>query len=198
MTSLKCKIHKIDLKCMGGRSAHPSNWYCPTCENPEYIAKEDAARALFEGKFPVPKGVAFSVERRAYVEIPSHSDGRWPVAEKYQDRWEAWQEAGRAYAQDDSDLDQRMAAAGMIPVSQMLLNNPLGKFSAHAGVVDLASFEAWIQTRREGFIRMQARMTLDELKEDELLEWAIAHNSVLGEVMANFRQAIKGEGELGK
>jgi len=28
-----CPIHKIPLSCMGGCSAHRSNWYCPECEN---------------------------------------------------------------------------------------------------------------------------------------------------------------------
>jgi len=29
---LKCSEHNIDLRCMGGRSAHISNWYCPICD----------------------------------------------------------------------------------------------------------------------------------------------------------------------
>lgn len=32
MTELTCKIHNINLKCMGGRNAHRSNWYCPKCD----------------------------------------------------------------------------------------------------------------------------------------------------------------------
>ncbi len=28
----RCPVHKIDMECMGGRSAHASNWYCPECE----------------------------------------------------------------------------------------------------------------------------------------------------------------------
>jgi len=28
----KCERHDIKLECMGGRSAHPSNWYCPECD----------------------------------------------------------------------------------------------------------------------------------------------------------------------
>lgn len=31
----KCKIHGCDLECMGGRSAHISNWYCPVCHQIE-------------------------------------------------------------------------------------------------------------------------------------------------------------------
>jgi len=45
----------------------------------------------------------------------------------------------------------------------------------------------------EEFIRMQARMTLDGEEKDEMFEWVVAHNSVLGEVMANFRQAMGGD-----
>ena len=87
------------------------------------------------------------------------------------------------------DLDKRMAAAGMTPVSVMLAQNTLGKFSCHSGVTDLDKFEEWLQMRREEFIRMQARMTLDDEEKDEMFEWVTAHNAVLGEVMANFRQA---------
>ena len=87
-------------------------------------------------------------------------------------------------------LDERMAAAGMVPVSQMLEQNTLGKFSAHAGVTDLDKFEEWIQMRREEFIRMQARMTLDGEENDELFEWVVAHNAVLGEVMASEQDGV--------
>ncbi len=87
------------------------------------------------------------------------------------------------------NLDERMKAAGMMPVSEMLERSPLGRFSAHAGVTDLESFERWIQLRREEFLRMQAQMSLDGEEENELFEWVVAHNAVLGEVMANLRQA---------
>ena len=77
----------------------------------------------------------------------------------------------------------------MMPVSEMLERSPLGRFSAHAGVSDLESFEQWIQMKREEFIRMQASMQLDGKEKDELFEWVVAYNAVLGEVIANFRQA---------
>ncbi len=38
---LFCNKHKISLDCMGGRSAHWSNWYCPKCEE---LDARDAAR----------------------------------------------------------------------------------------------------------------------------------------------------------
>jgi hypothetical protein len=94
---------------------------------------------------------------------------------------------------DEKSLDQRMTEAGMVSVSDMLQQNALGKFMAHAGVTNLHTFEEWIQMRRKEFIGMQARMTLDNQEKDEMFEWVVAHNAVLGEVMANFRQAKGGE-----
>jgi hypothetical protein len=88
-------------------------------------------------------------------------------------------------------LDERMVLAGMIPVSSMLKNNILGKFNIHNGVTDLKTFEEWLVMRREEFIRMQAEMTLDELESNELFEWTVAHNSVFGEVLENFKHSIK-------
>jgi len=88
-----------------------------------------------------------------------------------------------------SDLDKRMADAGMMPVGEMLERIPLGAFIANTAVIDLESFENWIQMRREEFIRMQAKMVLNKEKYDGLYEWVVSHNAVLSEVMANFKQA---------
>lgn len=88
-----------------------------------------------------------------------------------------------------ASLDDRMKAAGMMSVSEMLERNALGKFSAHAAVTDLASFEQWVQMERQSFLYQQAEMTLSGKEKDEMFEWVIAHGAVLGVVMANFRQA---------
>lgn len=88
-----------------------------------------------------------------------------------------------------ADLAERMKAAGMMSIEQMLERSPLGRFQAHAGVTDLEKFEEWIQMRRKEFLTMQARMTLDKQEDDEMFEWVLAHCAVLGEVIANFRQA---------
>ncbi len=97
-------------------------------------------------------------------------------------------EAGKVKP-DEMDLDKRMAEAGMTPVSEMLERSILGDFQANASVKDLESFEEWIQMRREEFLKMQAKMILDGEKKDDLYEWVVAHNAVLGEVIANFRKA---------
>lgn len=88
-----------------------------------------------------------------------------------------------------TDLDARMKAAGMTPLSEMLENIPLGRFLTHTGVTDLASFEAWLQMRREELLRMQATLTLDKRDEDELFEWVTAHVAVFTEVLCNFQAA---------
>lgn len=88
-----------------------------------------------------------------------------------------------------ANLAERMKAAGMMSIEQMLERSPLGGFQAHAGVTDLESFEEWIQMRRNEFLTMQARMVLDKQEDDEMFEWVLAHCAVLGEVIANFRQA---------
>jgi len=87
------------------------------------------------------------------------------------------------------DLDKRMAEAGMIPISEMLRRSTHGDFQANAAVVDLETFEEWVQMRREEFLKMQAKMQLDKKEDDDLYEWVVAHNAVLAEVIANFRKA---------
>ena len=89
-----------------------------------------------------------------------------------------------------TDLDSRMIAAGMIPVSEMLDKSPLGRFGVHAGIKDLESFEHWLKMRYEEMLR--ARMSLElegNHEEDEMFEWYFSYAAALGEVLANFRVA---------
>lgn len=89
-------------------------------------------------------------------------------------------------------LDERMKAAGMLSVSQLLAGAPMDAFHKHAGVVDLDSLLEWVEMRRGECIRAQARYDLDKPK-DDLYEWAIAHSAVFTELHVNLRAAIEGE-----
>ncbi|MDW6020650.1 hypothetical protein SAZ10_02615 [Mesorhizobium sp. BAC0120] len=88
-----------------------------------------------------------------------------------------------------ASLDERMKAAGMIPLSDLLAGNtPLEKWMAHTGVRDLASFEEWLTMKHREFMTMRMSYELgDKDQSDELYEWVFAHAAAFGEVAANFR-----------
>ena len=89
-----------------------------------------------------------------------------------------------------TDLDSRMIHAGMIPLSEMLEKNPLGRFGVHAGVKDLESFEAWLKMRYESMLRARVSIELDgKAEEDEMFEWFFSHATAFGEALSNFRVA---------
>lgn len=88
-------------------------------------------------------------------------------------------------------LDERLEAAGMLTVAQILAGAPLDSFVRHAGVHDLASFGQWLEMRRAESVRLQARFALDKQDDDELYEWVIAHAAAFSEVTINFRAACK-------
>lgn len=88
-----------------------------------------------------------------------------------------------------TDLDGRMIAAGMIPLSELLEKNSLGRFSAHAGVTDMESFECWLKMRHEEMLRARMTLELDKQEKDEMFEWYFSYAAALGEVLANYRAA---------
>jgi len=91
---------------------------------------------------------------------------------------------------EEQDLDSRMKAAGMIPLSDLLAGNtPLEKWMAHTSVCDLDTFEEWLMRRYREYMQMRMGYELgDENKSDELYEWVFAHAGAFGDVVANFRQ----------
>ncbi|HBP1602159.1 TPA: hypothetical protein L5U90_003262 [Pseudomonas aeruginosa] len=88
-------------------------------------------------------------------------------------------------------LDERLEAAGMLTVTQILAGAPLDAFIRHAGVHDLTSFGQWLEMRRAESVRLQARFALEKRDDDELYEWVIAHAAAFSEVTINFRAACK-------
>ncbi|HCF2990413.1 hypothetical protein ACRCPT_06985 [Pseudomonas aeruginosa] len=93
-------------------------------------------------------------------------------------------------------LDERLEAAGMLTVAQILAGAPLDAFIRHAGVRDLASFGQWLEMRRAESVRLQARFALEKRDDDELYEWVIAHAAAFSEVAINFRAASNAGDQL--
>lgn len=86
--------------------------------------------------------------------------------------------------------DERMKAAGMLSVAELLAGAPLDAFMKHAGVNDMATFADWLEMRRAECVRMHARYDLGERDNgDDLYEWTIAHAAVFNEVHVNFKAA---------
>ena len=94
-----------------------------------------------------------------------------------------------------ASLDERLAAAGMYTVGQMLGVTPMTRWATHAGMDSLATFEAWVDRRAAEFLRMKARYELgDKDKDDDLYEWALAHGAAFSEVRTNLKAALAGDG----
>lgn len=87
-------------------------------------------------------------------------------------------------------LAERMKAAGMMTVDELLAGAPLDAFTRHAGVNSLEAFGQWLEMRRRECVTMQAKRTLDKREEDDLYEWVLAHAGVFGEVHVNFKAAM--------
>lgn len=90
-------------------------------------------------------------------------------------------------------LAERMKAAGMMTVDELLAGAPLDAFTRHAGVNSLEAFGQWLEMRRREYVTMQAKRTLDKREDDELYEWVLAHAGVFGEVHVNFKAAMSGQ-----
>lgn len=93
-------------------------------------------------------------------------------------------------------LDERLEAAGMLTVAQILAGAPLDAFIRHAGVHDLASFGQWLEMRRAESVRLQARFALEKRDDDELYEWVVAHAAAFSELAINFRAASNAGDQL--
>lgn len=89
----------------------------------------------------------------------------------------------------NTSLDERLKAAGMLTVAEILAGAPLDAFIRHAGVNDLATFGQWLERRRAETVRMQSRFVLENREDDELYEWVVAHAAAFSEASINFRAA---------
>lgn len=104
-------------------------------------------------------------------------------------------DAARAVAgamNSEASLGERMKAAGMLTIPEILEGGPLDRFIKHAHVVDLQSFVEWVHSKRVEYLTMHARMTVEHRENDELFEWVSSHTAVFGEVMINLKAALEG------
>lgn len=88
-------------------------------------------------------------------------------------------------------LEERMEAAGMLPMSVILGDAPINPFIVHSGVVDDESFLAWLEMRTGESLRARLRMELDGHVDDEMYEWVFSHSAVFQEVLLNYKASRK-------
>lgn len=93
----------------------------------------------------------------------------------------------------DDDLNERLKAAGMFTIDQMLGVTPMSKFTIVSGMDNLEFFGAWLDRRTREFLQMRVAYELgDKPKDDPLYEWVLAHSATLLEVRENFMAAKAG------
>jgi hypothetical protein len=89
-----------------------------------------------------------------------------------------------------ASLDERMKAAGMFTIDEMLSVTPLIPFTIQVGMDNLQFFEEWLDRRVREFLKMRVQYELGDKEKDDLYEWVLAHAATLMEVRANFKAAI--------
>lgn len=133
---------------------------------------------------------------RERAEHPAHGDGvrcaGFPLVVYLDDPHQvaAWNRRSLPRSEAEvASLDERMVAAGMVPLSTILSGEGvLKQWMAHAGVVDLETFEQWLLMRYRELLVMRIPYELgDKDKTDELYEWVLGHAGAFSEVTANFR-----------
>ena len=87
-------------------------------------------------------------------------------------------------------LDERMKAAGMFTVAEMMGVTPMTRWEVHAGMTDLDAFGKWLDMKVSEYLRMRAAYDLgDKDESDELYEWVVAHSAAFSSIRTNFRAA---------
>jgi hypothetical protein len=87
------------------------------------------------------------------------------------------------------ELDKQMKEAGMSTIDEMvasLTDNPL---LLQAEVVDLATFESWLEMKTREYSKMQAIRQIKKHEDDEMFEWILAHAALFSSVLAHYRKA---------
>lgn len=88
-------------------------------------------------------------------------------------------------------LGERMKAAGMFTVDEMMGVTPLTRWKVQVGMTDLDAFSEWLDRKASEYLRMKAAYDLgDKDDEDDLYEWVLAHAGAFSSIRENFRAAI--------
>lgn len=89
-----------------------------------------------------------------------------------------------------TSLDDRLRAAGMFTVPEMMGETPLTRWQTHAAMTSLDAFEWWLDAQVRQYLTMKAQYEIgDKPKDDELYEWVLAHSGAFHVIRTNFRAA---------
>jgi hypothetical protein len=143
----------------------------------------DTLSALLGQVAVAARGPEEPKSRHGFHDLPSRV--KTVVAERAQLKAKVMHQEAEA-----GTLAERMKAAGMMTVDELLAGAPLDAFTRHAGVNSLETFAQWLEMRRREYVTMQAKRTLDKREDDDLYEWVLAHAGVFGEVHVNFKAAM--------
>jgi hypothetical protein len=108
----------------------------------------------------------------------------------------AWVAKAFQKVERSDDLDERMKALGMIPMSELLAGDgALERFTAHAGVQTIDDFREWAKMQHASYLTMRMGYELgDQSMDDSLYEWVFAHEAVFSTIMANLRAVARRSG----
>lgn len=96
----------------------------------------------------------------------------------------------------DAELAERMKAAGMLSIEEILAGNLMGDFSTHVGVTDIPSLLEWAEKKHEAFLKMRLKYEVGMSEKDDLYEWVFAHSAAFGTIVDHMRKAINSATEL--
>jgi len=92
----------------------------------------------------------------------------------------------------DASLEDRLKAADMLTVAEVMAGSPIDAFLRHAGVCDLDTFAQWLNMRREESVKLHSRLVLEGREKDEIFDWVLSHSAAFCEALVNFKAAMAG------
>jgi hypothetical protein len=91
------------------------------------------------------------------------------------------------------ELNEKLVAKGLLPV-QTLIDNPeggLGKYATLPGINNLDDFRWFLETKHKEYCLLRALMEVDGAEDNELYEWALAHNAAFSTVLSHFNKVMR-------